>query len=98
MKAYFLFENLELLHAGHMEEYRNNVLPMVQAYGGKYIVVGGNPKMIEGHWNPTYLVLIEFPSREQAEAWYHAEEYAPLKELRLSALKANGLLLEGLEG
>lgn len=96
MKVYFLFENLEVLHLEKLEEYRKHVLPMVKKYGGSYLFVGGNPRTLEGSWEPGYMVLIEFPDKASAQAWYYSEEYALFKSMRLGALKANGILLEGL--
>ena len=64
--------------------------------GGRYRVVGGTAQALEGEWTPAYPVIIEFDSRERAQAWYDSEEYAPLKRLRQSAVTCNGVLIEGL--
>jgi uncharacterized protein (DUF1330 family) len=39
-------------------------------------------------------VLKEFPSLEAAHNWYNSPEYAPLKALRLSGTKNNGVFME----
>lgn len=43
-----------------------------------------------------YGMEILLPDKTWAERWYNSEEYAGLKSLRLFALKANGVLLQGL--
>jgi uncharacterized protein (DUF1330 family) len=43
------------------------------------------------------LVLVEFPSREAALAWFGSEEYRPLRELRLRAAEAVILLADGVD-
>ena len=96
MSAFFLFDNLEVHDPDKLAEYAEKVAPVVASYGGRYRVVGGTAKALEGEWAPTYPVIIEFDSLEQAQAWYRSEEYAPLKRLRQSAVTCNGVLIEGL--
>ena len=56
---------------------------------------GGQFEQLEGSWQPTRLVLLEFPSMEQAKRWYDSEEYREPKALRLKASKANLIIVEG---
>ena len=75
---------------------KKEVLAIVQKYQGKYLVIGGNAKVIEGQWKTNYLVIIEFPSLELARQWYDSPEYEPLKKLRFAAVKNDALMVEGL--
>jgi uncharacterized protein (DUF1330 family) len=43
-------------------------------------------------------VLIEFPSKEIASAWYESDEYQALAQHRFAASTANAVLIEGLPG
>ena len=95
MSAYCFFDNLETINPEKLEEYKNRVAPVVQKFGGRYVVLGGKFKVVEGDWSPTLPVIIEFPSLEQAYKWYDSDEYQELKELRLSAVKSNAVFLEG---
>ena len=52
--------------------------------------------MLEGGWQPRRLVILEFPSLAQAQAWYRSPGYAPLLALRKSASKSQLVLTEGL--
>ena len=38
--------------------------------------------MLEGDWNPTRLVVLEFADLEAAKRWYESEEYQEAKRLR----------------
>ena len=49
----------------------------------------------EGGWEPERLVVLEFPSLEQARKWYASPEYAPARALRLKAARSKVLLVEG---
>ena len=96
MSAFFLFDNVEVHDPDKLAEYAEKVAPVVARYGGKYRIVGGNTRVLEGQWKPTYPVLIEFETLEQAEAWYGSDDYEPLKRLRRSAAVNTGVLIEGL--
>lgn len=97
MTAYFVFRNKEVRDAASLARYKEAVAPLVKAFRGKYLVIGGLPQTLEGTWQPTFLVLIEFPSLAQARAWYDSEEYADLKAQRLSAVDSDGILMVGLD-
>jgi uncharacterized protein (DUF1330 family) len=43
---------------------------------------GTDVEALEGTWEHHRMVILEFPDREAALAWYHSAEYAPLKALR----------------
>ena len=96
MSAYCLFDNLEVTDPTRLEEYKNRALPVVERYGGRYVVLGGKFDTVEGEWRPTFPVMIEFPSLEQAYRWYDSDEYQELKALRLSAVRSNAVFIEGI--
>lgn len=97
MSAYCLLDNLEISDADKLERYKRDVGAVVRAYGGRYVVLGGEAELVEGNWKPTFPVMIEFPSFEQARRWYRSEDYRDLKALRLSSGRFNAVLIEGLE-
>ena len=96
MSAYCLFDNLEVTDISKLEEYKTRVAPIVQRYGGRYVVLGGKVELVEGTWKPVFPVMIEFPTIDQARRWYDSEEYRELKALRLSAGRFNAVFIEGL--
>ena len=78
------------------EAYKAKVVPIVQSFGGEYLIRGG--EMIidqEELWTPTRMVLIKFPSVERAQSFLYSEEYAPVKAVRLGASKATAVIVEG---
>ena len=96
MPAYCFFDIVEIIDSEAVEEYRQRVRSTVERYGGHYVFVGGEFDTVEGDWQPTFPVLIEFPSLEQARHWYESDEYRELKELRQSATRSNAVFMEGL--
>src|SRR5262249_14932480 len=94
MAAYMLGA-LETHDTALAAEYRKRVPATIAKYGGKFLVRGGAFEQLEGSWQPTRLVLLEFPSLEQAKRWYDSEEYREPKAIRLKASKANLIMVEG---
>ena len=95
-KAYCLFDNIEINDLTKLEEYKEKVFPVVTAFGGKYLVASNRIRIVEGSWQPNHLVMIEFPSYEQANLWYDSDEYKELKNLRHSSGTFDGIIVEGL--
>ena len=55
----------------------------VAAFGGRFLVRGGNPEVLEGgEGDVERIVVLEFPSREAARRFYDSEMYAPAIALR----------------
>src|SRR5919206_2605159 len=67
----------------------------VAQYGGRFLVRGGQVEPLEGGWSPKRVVVLEFPSVEQAKRWYNSPEYAPGIQLRQSASVGRIILVEG---
>ena len=51
--------------------------------------------VLEGSWPHQRTVVIEFPSRKDAEAWYRSPAYQKILPLRLKAAKANFIIIDG---
>ena len=93
--AAYLIVDVEVRDPALYEEYRKRVPETVARYGGRFLVRGGAFETLEGSWQPTRLVILEFPSMEQARRWYASEEYREPKAIRLKASSANLVLVEG---
>ena len=94
MPAYIIVD-VEVTDPANFEEYRKQVPATVQKYGGRFLVRGGAMEVLEGDWRPKRVVVLEFPSMEQAKRWYDSEEYREPKAIRLKASKANLIMVEG---
>lgn len=94
MAAYVIGE-IEVTDAALYEDYRKQVAATVQNHGGRFLVRGGRIEALEGGWSPKRLVVLEFPSMEQAQKWYRSGEYAPLITLRQRASRGRLVLVEG---
>ena len=95
MPAYYLVDVREIKDAAKMEEYKARVAPVVEKFGGRYVVIGGPFEAVEGDYRPVFPVMIQFPSLEDARRWYNSEDYRELKQIRLAATVSNAVIMAG---
>ena len=79
------------------EEYRTQVLPTIEAHGGRFLVRGGAFTALEGDMPYERIAMLEFPTRAAAEAWYHSPEYQRILPLRLRSSRSQFILADGIE-
>ena len=63
-------------------EYAKGATEAIRQYGGRPLVRGGAYETLDGTWDPKRIVVIEFPSADQAKTWYHSPEYQAIAALR----------------
>jgi uncharacterized protein (DUF1330 family) len=80
-----------------MRPYAEQVQPTMAACGGRYRRgLAHRIEVLEGDWHPRALGMLEFPTFEQAQAWYQSPEYAPLKPIRLANARNDTILVDAL--
>ena len=95
MKYYSVVE-IEITDQGWVPNYIQNVTRMVESHGGRYLARTSDIQRLEGDRKaPGVFVIIEWPSKETAEAFYKSEEYRPFLEARLSGAKNEMTLVSG---
>ena len=95
MTAYII-NDMEITDPNRFEEYKLLSPPTLAAYGGKFLARGGEVNSLEGDWNPRRLVILEFPDRDQAQAWLNSAEYAPARRLRQLSANSRMVVVDGL--
>ena len=76
--------------------YVSQVQPIVEKFGGEFLVRGGRAEVHEGEPAGDRHVVIRFPTFEAARDWYHSSEYADAKALRQSASSSVQVIVEGI--
>jgi uncharacterized protein (DUF1330 family) len=95
MAAYVVVQ-VEVKDPVRYESYKKLVPASLEKYGGRFVVRGGQVHVMEGTWAPKRFVLVEFPSVEQAKAWWASPEYAEAKALRQATAESQLIIVEGL--
>jgi uncharacterized protein (DUF1330 family) len=96
MTAYLIFDEAVTDPEG-FQEYIQLTGPVLTRYGGKVLAAGGTVETLEGDWHPNQLAILEFESVEQAKRWYHSDEYAPVKDIRLKTAHTRLVLVQGID-
>jgi uncharacterized protein (DUF1330 family) len=95
MKYYFIGE-LEITDQSWVAGYIKNVTEMVQRHGGKYLARTPKVERIEGERKPAGIfVIVEWPSKETAMAFYESEEYRPYRQNRIAGARNEFFLVTG---
>jgi uncharacterized protein (DUF1330 family) len=93
---YYAVADLDVRDAAWVGEYVSKVTPMVEARGGRYLARTASIEQIEGERSrPQIAMIIEWPSKEAAEAFYESEEYRPYRESRRRGARNEFLLIAG---
>ena len=95
--AAYVIAQVNVSNPERYPEYTAQVPPTIAKHGGRFIARGGNAEVLEGILPlPQRLVIIEFPKREAAKAWWSSEEYEPLKALRQENSEGTLFLVDGI--
>ena len=95
MKYYSIAE-IDITDPSWVQDYVRNVTGQVERHGGRYLARTSKIEKMEGERTPPRIALIvEWPSREAAYAFYESEEYRPYRERRIAGSKNEFLLVAG---
>jgi uncharacterized protein (DUF1330 family) len=95
--AAFLLADTKIHNPEGYEEYKALAKPIAEKHGGVYRARGQGHEVCEGDlWQPSRLVIIEFPDMESAQAFVNDPEYAPVKKIRQANADCNIILVEGM--
>lgn len=93
---YYAVAQLDITDQSWVPDYVANVTKIVERLGGRYLARTSKIDRIEGQRKPREVFLIiEWPSRETAEAFYRSAEYQPYLQKRLAGSKSEFLLVAG---
>jgi uncharacterized protein (DUF1330 family) len=96
MSAYLVVDT-DLTNPEAYEEYKLKARPIAEKYGGEYLARGGMMNLKETQlWSPKRLVLVKFPSFEQAEKFYDSAEYQAVLPISVKSAKRTVVILEGI--
>lgn len=75
-------------------KYTDRTPPIVKKYGGKFLTRGEAFTCVEGQDYDGRLVILEFPSKADVEAWFADPDYQEAMTFRHASSTMNYLLLQ----
>ena len=75
--------------------YVSAIPAFIEKHGGRYIVRGEAPSVMEGDWAPERMVILAFPSRENAKAFLDDPEAQALFAVRHRTTDSKLVLVDG---
>ncbi len=90
-----MIANIDVKDPDGYAGYSKLARPAIEKYGGKAIIRNGKVDVKEGSWVPKRLVILQFESLEQANAFYDSPEYREARAVREKYSSADFLIIEG---
>ena len=76
--------------------YEENFMAILTEHGGRLVGFAQPPEIIEGSFEGTRAVLLEFESRETFDTWYRSDAYQAIIKHRLASSDGSVILLNGI--
>jgi uncharacterized protein (DUF1330 family) len=93
---YYCVAELDITDQSWVPAYVRNVTKLVEQRGGRYLARTSNIEKLEGERKaPQIYLILEWPSRDAALAFYESEEYKPYRESRMEGARNEFVLVAG---
>lgn len=96
-KAYAIAQMTVKNPDGYMA-YSRQVAATLPPFGGKFLVRGGEPQVLDGQPTGPRNVVLEFPDLQSAKNWYQSAAYQAIVKGRLENATGYLVLVEGYTG
>ncbi|MDD6208951.1 MAG: DUF1330 domain-containing protein [Clostridiales bacterium] len=96
MECYFIVDTYidERKGRGLYDDYIRKVKPIIESFGGEYLVRTEKITSLHPKRNPQRVIMIRFPSRQALDACFASEEYQKIMNERMSSVDARALIVE----
>lgn len=76
-------------------EYIKKVKPVVEKYGGKYLVRTDAVFSLSDNWNPDRFIIIRFSDRKTLDLCFSSKEYTDIMYKRIGAVDSRAIIVGG---
>jgi uncharacterized protein (DUF1330 family) len=96
MSAYVIVET-DVTDPERYEQYKTAAPATIAAAGGRYLARGGDLAVLEGDWQPSRLVVLEFEDLAAAKSWHESQAYQQVRRLREGAARLRVVAVQGVD-
>lgn len=97
MACYFMIDTY-IPQYGNREEYDyyiEKVRPIVESYGGEYLIRTEKVECLSEKRVPQRVILIKFPTKAKLEECFACQEYRAIMSKRVNSVDARAIIVEG---
>jgi len=91
----YLILDLTIHNFNEFREYIEKIPEFIKKHSGRYVVQGVEPELMEGDWKPERVVVIEFPSKNNAREFLQDPDAQSLFTLRHKTTTSQLILVDG---
>jgi uncharacterized protein (DUF1330 family) len=95
MPTYIVFSRVATHDADELKTYSKNVMPTMEGHPITVRAAYGRQEVLEGT-DVEGVVIVEFPSFDEAKAWYDSPAYTEVRQHRFKGADYNAVIVEGL--
>lgn len=92
----YLVGQIDITDRETYSRYEAGFLDVFSQFNGEFVAVDDDPLVLEGEKNYTRSVIVRFPDRDSALAWYRSDAYQELAAFRWQASSASISVIEAL--
>ena len=93
--AVYLISSIDVTDEERYEEYHERGMALVENHGGRYLVSGGDARVLRGDWTPRRLTIVEFDDTASVATMFASDEFAMLRELAAGTVEGTLVQVEG---
>ena len=93
--SYYFVTNIKIKDKLEYQKYIDRIDEVFSKFKGNYLAVDDKPKIVEGNWEYSRVVIIEFATEQDFNSWYNSKEYQEILKFRMSASDSDGILVKG---
>jgi uncharacterized protein (DUF1330 family) len=93
MSLFFLVEVKEITDDVLYRQYIESATPIIQKYGGEYIVRSEQLHPLSGDWDIIRILLIRFDSMDKLQQCFQSDEYKKIAHLRENSIVSKAIVI-----
>jgi uncharacterized protein (DUF1330 family) len=94
MSAYAIFIREKVIDESELKTYSQKAPAAMAGHSGKTLAMYGRQEVLEGQ-NCEGVVLLEFPTFEEAKNWYYSDAYQEACKHRFNGAEYRAVIVEG---
>ena len=91
---YFIALIQEIKKKDEYDEYIRLVKPIVEKYGGRYLIRSNKIVALQKEWCPDRIIVIKWKTREQLKLCFSSNEYKEIVDKRQNSVYSKAIIVE----